>query len=129
VVLGDGELDEGQVWEAAMTAAHSGLDNLVAIVDRNQYQLTGTTEEVKGIEPVTEKWRSFGWNVLNLSGHDVYSVLDALEVCDQTHGKPSVIIAQTTKGKGISFMEGNRFSHSVPNAEQLRRALEELDRR
>ncbi len=127
VVLGDGELHEGQVWEAAMTAAHYGLDNLVAVVDRNQYQLTGTTEQVKSVEPVSEKWRAFGWNVMNVSGHDVYAVLDALEVCEHTKGRPHVIVAKTTKGKGVSFMEGNRFSRSVPNASQLRRALEELE--
>jgi len=126
VILGDGELHEGQIWEAAMTAAHYGLDNLIAIVDRNQYQLTSTTEQVKSVEPVSEKWRSFGWNVINVSGHDVYAVLDAMEVCEHTKEKPSVIVAKTTKGKGVSFMEGNRFSRSIPNASQLRQALEEL---
>jgi transketolase len=128
VVLGDGELNEGQVWEAAMTAAHHGLDNIVVIVDRNQYQLTGTTEHVMTMEPVSEKWRAFGWNVMNISGHDVYAVLDALEVCEHTKGRPHVIVAKTTKGKGVSFMEGNRFSRSVPNASQLQQALEELER-
>jgi transketolase len=128
VVLGDGELNEGQVWEAAMTAAHYGLDNIVVIVDRNQYQLTGLTEQVKAVEPVSEKWRAFGWDVMNVSGHDVYAVLDALEVCEHTNGRPHVIVAKTTKGKGVSFMEGNRFSNSVPNASQLRQALEELER-
>jgi transketolase len=127
VVLGDGELDEGQVWEAAMTAAHYGLDNLVAIIDRNQYQLTGMTEQVKSVEPVADKWRAFGWNVINVSGHDIYAVLDALEVCEHAKGRPHVIVAKTTKGKGVSFMEGNKFSHSVPNASQLRRALKELE--
>jgi transketolase len=127
VVLGDGELHEGQVWEAAMTAAHYGLDNMVVIVDRNQYQLTGTTEQVKSVEPVSEKWRAFGWNVMNVSGHEIYAVLDALEVCEHTKGRPHVIVAKTTKGKGVSFMEGNRFSRSVPDASQLRRALEELE--
>lgn len=128
VVLGDGELNEGQVWEAAMTAAHYGLDNIVVIVDRNQYQLTGTTEQVKAVEPVSEKWRAFGWNVMNVSGHDVNAVLDALEVCEHTKGSPHVIIAKTTKDKGVSFMESNRFSRSVPNASQLQQALEELER-
>jgi transketolase len=127
VVLGDGELNEGQVWEAAMTAAQYGLDNMVAIVDRNQYQLTSTTEKVKSVEPVSGKWRAFGWNVIDVSGHDVYAILDALEVCEHTKGKPSVIVAKTTKGKGVSFMEGNKFSRSIPNATQLRQALEELE--
>lgn len=128
VILGDGELNEGQIWEAAMTAAHYGLDNIVVIVDRNQYQLTGMTEQVKSVEPVSEKWRAFGWNVMNVSGHDVYAVLDALEVCEHTKGRPHVIVAKTTKGKGVSFMEGNRFSRSVPNASQLQQALDELER-
>jgi len=125
-VIGDGELDEGQVWEAALTAAHHGLDNLVAIIDRNQFQLTGPTEEVKAIEPLGEKWRSFGWEVAEADGNDPSSILDALDVSDLTSGKPSVIIAHTTKGKGVSFMEGNKFSKAVPDASQLAKALAEL---
>jgi transketolase len=128
-ILGDGELNEGQVWEAAMTAAHYRLDNIVAIIDRNKYQLTGLTEEVKAIEPIADKWQAFGWNTLNINGHDPLAVLDALEICEHTHRKPSVIIAATTKGKGVSFMEGNGFSRSIPNEDQLMQALEELDRR
>jgi transketolase len=129
VILGDGELHEGQIWEAAMTASHYGLDNIITIVDRNKYQLTGLTEEVKTLEPITEKWRSFGWSVVNIDGHDIYSILDALEVCEHTKGKPSVIIANTTKGKGVSFMEGNLFSRKIPDQEQLVRALNELERK
>ena len=126
-IIGDGELNEGQIWEAALTATQYGLDNLMVIVDRNKYQLTGMTEEVKGVDPIADKWRSFGWNVMEVEGHDQFSVLDALEVCEQTKGKPSVIIANTTKGKGVSFMEGNKFSRSIPDQEQLRQALAELE--
>ena len=125
-LLGDGELNEGQIWESAQTAAHHKLDNLTAIVDRNRYQLTGTTEQVKSLGSIEEKWRSFGWETIDVDGHDPMSILDALERCDMTTGKPSVIIARTTKGKGISFMEGNRFSRKVPNGLELRRALSEL---
>jgi transketolase len=85
------------------------------------------TEEVKGVDPIGDKWRSFGWNVMEVEGHDQFSVLDSLEVCEQTKGKPSVIIANTTKGKGVSFMEGNKFSRSIPDQEQLRQALAELE--
>jgi transketolase len=125
-VIGDGELNEGQVWEAALTAAHHGLDNLVAIVDRNQFQLTGPTEDVKAIEPLGDKWKSFGWEVAEANGNDPSSILDALDVSDLTSGKPSVIVAHTTKGKGVSFMEGNKFSKAVPDASQLAKALAEL---
>lgn len=127
-ILGDGELQEGQVWEAALTAAQYGLDNLIVIVDRNRYQLTGSTRTVKKLEPLADKWKSFGWNVQSISGHELFSVLDALEISEHAQGMPNVIIASTTKGKGVSFMEGNKFSRSVPNAEQLRQAIAELDR-
>jgi len=125
-IIGDGELDEGQIWEAALTAGHHGLDNLVAVVDRNQFQLSGRTEDVKTIEPVAEKWRAFGWEVVEADGNDPPSILDALDVCALTGGKPSVIIAHTTKGKGVSFMEGNKFSKAVPDASELAKALAEL---
>ncbi len=125
-LLGDGELNEGQIWEAALTAAHHGLDNLTAIVDRNGYQLTGSTEDVKGLEPLADKWRSFGWETVETEGNDPASVLEALDTCDLTVGRPSVIIAHTTKGKGVSFMEGNSFSRKAPDDEELQRALTEL---
>ncbi len=125
-LLGDGELDEGQVWEAVLTAAHHGLDNLTAIVDNNGFQLTGKTEDVKSLASIEEKWRAFGWEAVDVNGHDPASILDALDVCDLTAGKPSVIVARTTKGKGVSFMEGNRFSRRSPSAEELRMALSEL---
>ena len=126
VLLGDGELNEGQVWEAAMTASHLGLDNLIAIVDRNQYQLSGRTEDVKTLEPLSDKWKSVGWEVIEVDGNSPGEVLDALEMPGLTSGKPSAVIARTTKGKGISFMEGNRFSRRVPDSSELKRALDEL---
>jgi transketolase len=126
VILGDGELNEGQIWEAALTAAHHRLDNIIAIVDRNGYQLTGGTEEVKSLGDLTDKWRAFGWEAKDVDGHDPARILDALDKCDMTKGKPSVIIAKTTKGKGISFMEGNGFSRKAPDAQELKRALMEL---
>lgn len=126
VLLGDGELNEGQIWEAALTASHHGLDNLIAIVDRNQYQLTGKTEDIKSLEPIGEKWISVGWEVYEAEGHESESLLDAFDSCSLTSGRPSVIIAKTTKGKGVSFMEGNIFSRRVPNSEELKRALSEL---
>lgn len=125
-LVGDGELNEGQVWEAALTAVHHGLDNLTVIVDWNGYQLTGRTEDVKAIEPLDVKWRAFGWETVLADGNDPESLLEALNLCDLTTGKPSVVIARTTKGKGVSFMEGNRFSRKAPDAEELRRALSEL---
>ena len=125
-IIGDGELNEGQIWEAALTGGHYKLDNLVAIVDRNKFQLSGRTEEIKAIEPVGEKWKSFGWEVVEADGNDPPSILDALDVCALTKGKPNVIIARTTKGKGVSFMEGNKFSKAVPDALELARALAEL---
>lgn len=127
VLLGDGELDEGQVWEAAMTAAHYGLDNIVAIVDRNWFQLSGRTEDIKALEPLAEKWRAFGWNVLDIDGNDPEQILSALEESDLRKGMPTVIIARTTKGKGVSFMEGNRFSYRPPNEKELKQALERLN--
>ena len=125
-ILGDGELNEGQVWEAALTAAHHRLDNLTVIVDRNGYQLTGRTGAVKTLEPIGAKWRAYGWETVVCDGNDPTSILEALDTCDMTAGRPSVVIAMTTKGKGVSFMEGNSFSRRSPNAEELRRALSEL---
>lgn len=126
VLLGDGELDEGQVWEAAMTASHHGLDNLIAIVDRNQYQLSGRTDNVKSLEPLNEKWSSMGWEVLEADGHSPESILDALDGCSLVSGRPCVVVARTTKGKGVSFMEGNKYSRKVPDFKELERALSEL---
>lgn len=108
VVLGDGELEEGQNWEAAMLAAHLGVERLVAIVDRNQYSLDGIVDDMNAIEPLTDKWRAFGWNVHAVDGHDVAALACVLrEVRDNPNGAPSVVIAQTVKGKGVRFMEEN----------------------
>lgn len=126
VLLGDGELNEGQIWEAALTASQYGLDNLTAIIDRNGFQLAGKTEDVKSIEPLVAKWEAFGWEVLEADGNNPADFLDALDVSSLTSGKPIMIIAHTIKGKGISFMEGNRFSRKTPSTEDLARALAEL---
>ena len=123
VVLGDGELQEGSNWEAAMSAAHHDLDSLTAIVDRNRYQ-TGLTEEMMALEPLAEKWRSFGWSVRTLDGHNIGEILDALESLPFERGRPSVIIANTVKGKGVSFIENHHMARL--DDEQLRAALSEL---
>lgn len=126
-LLGDGELQEGQVWEAVMTAAQHRLDNLCAIVDYNHVQLDGTTEEIKDLGDLCAKWKEFGWNVIELDGHDIDAVLEAYQFAAQTPGKPSVLIANTVKGKGVSFMENNCDWHgNSPNAEQLKEALAQI---
>lgn len=104
-LLGDGECQEGQVWEAAMTSGHRKLDNLTAIVDHNHYQIDGCVEDIKGIEPLGDKFRAFGWNVLTCNGHDVKALISALETAEKFKGKPTMIIAETVKGKGVKFME------------------------
>ena len=128
VMLGDGECDEGQVWEAAMAAAHHKLDNLVAIVDNNGLQIDGWNRDVMNLEPFGEKWQAFGWNVIELDGHDIARLLDAFDRAKSVKGKPTVIIAHTIKGKGVSFMENNvDFHGKAPNAEQVELALKELE--
>ncbi len=125
VVLGDGELQEGSNWEAAMTAGHRGLGNLTAIVDRNRFQQGAGTEATNRLEPLADKFRAFGWDATDVDGHDIGSLRDALSA----HGadKPRVIIARTYKGRGVSFMEDLvDWHHKVPNAEQLEIALKEL---
>ena len=123
VILGDGELQEGSNWEAAMSASHHGLDNLVAIVDRNRYQ-TGPTEEMMRLEPLAEKWKSFGWSVRTIDGHRMEEILAALECLPFERGRPSAIIAHTTKGQGVSAIE-NRHMVRL-DAEQQEQALAEL---
>ncbi|WP_124061672.1 transketolase [Gordonibacter sp. Marseille-P4307] len=127
-LLGDGECQEGQVWEAAMFAAHRGLDNLVAVVDRNGLQIDGATEDVCDPGDVALKFSAFGWNAVEVDGHDIEAVLDALQAAKADRsGKPSVIVAHTVKGKGVSFMENQAGWHGkAPNAEQLAVALAEL---
>ena len=127
VLLGDGELNEGQVWEAAMAAPFYKLDNLTAIVDRNGIQNDRFTAEVMGLEPLADRWRSFGWHVREIDGHDMAQVLDALEEARRVEGQPVAIIAHTVKGKGVSFMENNPSFHGkAPTKEQLELALREL---
>ena len=123
VVLGDGELQEGSNWEAAMAAAHHKLDNLIAIVDRNLYQ-TGPTEQMMALEPLAEKWKSFGWSVNVIDGHNMEEIVDALERVPFEKARPSVIIANTIKGKGISFILNRHLAQF--DEEQLRAALQEL---
>ncbi|PTY07498.1 transketolase [Opitutaceae bacterium EW11] len=126
-LLGDGELAEGSNWEAAMAAAHYGLDNLTAIVDCNTLQISGHTADVMNSEPLEAKWASFGWAVRRVPGHDFGALIGALEH-PLEKGKPSVVVANTTKGKGISFMENvAKWHHGVPNDDEYARAIAELD--
>ena len=126
-LLGDGELQEGQVWEAIMTASHYKLDNVCAVVDYNGLQIDGNVENVMGIAPLEDKWRSFNWHVIECNGHDVSQMMAAYEEAKQTKGKPSVIIMKTIKGKGVSFMENVAGWHGkVPNGEELQKALDEI---
>jgi len=127
VLLGDGECDEGQVWEAAMSASHYKLDNLVAIVDRNGIQNDRWTSETMNLEPFAEKWRSFGWHVIETDGHDLAALNDVFTEAKEVKRQPTVVIAATVKGKGVSFMENNPGFHGkAPNEEQLAKALMEL---
>ena len=127
VLMGDGELQEGQVWEAAMSAAHYKLDNVCAIVDSNNLQIDGNVDKIMNIEPLDKKWEAFGWNVIKVDGHKFEEILDAFEKAKQVKGQPTVIIAKTTKGKGISFMENVCEFHGVaPTKEQTEKALIEL---
>lgn len=127
VLLGDGEIQEGIVWEAAMSAAHYKLDNLTVILDNNGLQIDGLNEEVMTVNPVDEKWKSFGWNVIEIDGHNFEQIIDSFEKAEKTLGKPTIIIAKTIKGKGISFMEDQVGWHgSAPSNEQTQQALEEL---
>jgi len=127
VILGDGEIDEGQVWEAASAASHHQLSNLVAILDRNGLQIDGHTEEILSLEPIKWRWRAFGWRVLTVDGHDVEEILSALHEANQ-NDKPTLIIAYTIKGKDVSFMEGTLSFHGKPPSdEQYVKAMTELE--
>jgi transketolase len=141
VVLGDGELQEGSVWEAAMGAAALGLDNLVAVIDRNGLQITGETEQICRLEPLADRWRSFGWSVRECPGHDLDALVDALAGAPWQPGRPSVVIARTTKGAGVPFAEGRVQGHylkvsprqqaqaraAIARAASVRAALEDVD--
>lgn len=126
-MLGDGEIQEGIVWEALMAAAHYKLDNLLVFLDHNGLQIDGKIMEVMSPEPVADKFRAFGFEVININGHDVREIMQALEKGRQIKGKPTAVIAETVKGKGCSFMEDKAEWHGVaPNAEEVKRALAEL---
>ena len=127
VVLGDGEINAGVIWEGAMLASKYKLGNLTAILDYNGIQQTGATADVLPTEPIADKWLSFGWHVQEIHGHNVAEILNALDRADEVHARPSMIIARTTKGKGVSFMEYDHRWHGMPpNKDQYERALAEL---
>lgn len=127
VVMSDGEMNEGQTWEAAAMAAHHKLDHLVAVLDYNKYQLDDSTANICNMEPMTDKWQAFGWDVQEIDGHDMAQVVDALEKARQVRGKPAIVIAHTVKGKGVSFMEHNNNFHGVaPTKDESERACKEL---
>jgi len=127
-LLGDGELPEGSNWEAALTAAQYKLDNLCVIIDKNQLQITGPTKEVCSTDPLAQKWESFGWAVQEIDGNNIAAITAAFDALPFEKGKPSVIIANTVKGKGVSFMENQiKWHHGVPSEEQYHQAQNELD--
>lgn len=127
VICGDGELNSGVIWEGALLAPKFRVDNLTLLIDYNGVQQTGKTYEVLDTEPICDKWSSFGWNAIDIHGHNMGSVLDALDQADEVHGRPTVIVCRTTKGKGVSFMEGEPYWHgSPPTTEQYEAALGEL---
>lgn len=127
VLLGDGELQEGIIWETAMSAVHYKLDNLTAIIDYNKLQIDGTNSQVMGVDPITDKFTAFGWNVLEIDGHCFEDIITALEEAKNTKGKPTVIVAHTIKGKGVSFMENQVGWHgNAPKDDDREKALKEL---
>lgn len=126
-LVGDGEIQEGQIWEAAMSSVHYKLDNLCLILDNNNLQIDGEVEKVKNIYPVDEKFKSFGFSVIKIDGHNIAQIMEAFEQAKKTKGKPTVIIANTIKGKGVSFMENKANWHGkAPNDEEYNQAMEEL---
>lgn len=127
-MIGDGESQEGQIWEAAMAAGHHKLDKLIVILDHNKFQIDGKVEDIKGIQPIKSKWEAFRWHVIdNVDGHNIKSIIEALEKAEKIRAKPTIIIAETVKGKGISFMEWkNEFHGRAPTKEELEKALKEL---
>jgi len=128
VLLSDGECDEGQTWEAALSAAHFKIDNLTAIVDCNRIQLTGWTRDIMNLEPLSQKWQAFGWHTIDIDGHDFNQILAAFQEAEKVKNKPPVIIACTVKGKGVSFMENSaKFHGKAPTPEEAEGALKELE--
>ncbi len=127
VVLGDGESQEGQIWESAMFAPFHHVDNVTAIVDYNKIKLDGFVKDILDLEPLAAKWKAFGWHVLDIDGHSIPALQQAFKEAQETKGKPTVIIAQTVKGKGVSFMENNpKFHGMAPTNEEAQKALQEL---
>lgn len=128
-ICGDGEIQEGQIWEAAMSAAHYHLDNLTVFVDHNGLQIDGSNDEVMKVSPIADKFKAFGWNVLEIDGHDMKQICAAVDLAKTVKGKPTVIVCETVKGKGVSFMENQVGWHgSAPNQEQKEQAIAELKR-
>ena len=130
VLMGDGEQGEGSIYEAAMAASHYKLDNLVAIIDRNHLQISGTTEEVMFLDPMRKRWEAFGWEVFEIDGNNIDELVNTFDNLAYENQKPKLIIAETRKGNGISYMEGQRkWHHGVPNKEQYEQAVNEIDQR
>ncbi len=128
VITSDGEMNEGQTWEAASFAAHHKVDHLIAIMDYNKFQLDGAVKDILHMEPMVDKWKAFGWHVFEVDGHDMVSLIHTIEEAKKVSGAPVMIIAHTIKGKGVSFMEGNNNFHGVaPTKEEAEKALKELD--
>jgi transketolase len=128
VLMGCGEMQEGQIWEAAMTGAHYKNDNLCAIMDNNGLQIDGYVKDIKGIEPIEKKWEAFGWHVIEINGHNIKEILGALDQAETIKGRPTIIIAHTIKGKGVSFMEDKvQYHGTAPTEEELEKALKELE--
>ena len=130
VVMGDGEQGEGSIYEAAMAGNMYHLDNLVAVIDRNYLQISGNTEDVMALDSVRERWTAFGWEVFEMNGDDMQSILDTFHAIDYSNGKPHLIVSRTTKGKGVSYMENvAKWHHGVPTQEQYEQAMKEIDER
>ena len=130
VVMGDGEQGEGSIYEAAMAGNMYHLDNLVAVIDRNYLQISGNTEDVMALDSVRERWTAFGWEVVEMNGDDMQSILDTFHAIDYSNGKPHLIVSRTTKGKGVSYMENvAKWHHGVPTQEQYEQAMKEIDER
>ncbi len=128
VLLGDGELNEGSIWEAAMSASHYKLDNLIAVIDRNGIQIDGFTEEIMGLEPLAEKWKAFGWNVIEIDGSNINEIINEIKEIKNVIGKPTVLISYLIKGADVSFMQHSRKYHGrAPNKEEYEIALKEID--
>ena len=126
-LIGDGEIQEGQIWEAAMTASHYKLDNLCVIVDNNNLQIDGSVDKVMSPYPIDEKFKSFGFQVINIDGHDIQQIIKAFNTAKTIKGKPTAIIAKTIKGKGVSFMENQAGWHGkAPNEDEYKQAIKEL---